>query len=387
MRLVIDGRRLTAKRTGVGRYLESLLLEWTASGLPLEETIVVLQDPNGISRIPPCHGLTAVVIGTNWPGLLWERFGLGRVLQAGDLLFAPANLIPGSWRGSTVLVVHDTIQEVLPSAFPWHVRWRFSRRYRNAANQAQTILVPSQATARDVLRIYGIDADRIRVVAPTANPGLRPLPSDDPLIRAARDACGLRDDPYFLFVGKRSRRRNVPIVLEAFSVHRRTQPSHRLVFVGPKSGQDQPALSDDEEHTHVAGHVSESILHGLYAGAIGLLYPSEYEGFGLPVLEAMACGCPVVTLRNSALLESAGDAALFLESADRSSLVDAMHGLFTDKNRRAEHITRGLAHAANFSRASFAEQVKAELAAAAATSAQTTKVVSGARAEAASGSL
>src|SRR4051812_40791722 len=94
MRLVIDGHRLTSERTGVGRCLESLLADWAETGLPLAETLVVLRDRGGLSRVPEAPGLEARVVGEGWPGLAWECLGLGRVLRPDDLLFAPANLVP-----------------------------------------------------------------------------------------------------------------------------------------------------------------------------------------------------------------------------------------------------------------------------------------------------
>ena len=136
MRLVIDGRRLGAGRTGVGRYLEGLLEEWARTGPPLAETLVVLRDPGGLDRVPRAAGLRAEVVGAGWPGLIWERRGLGRMLRPGDLLFAPTNLLPATWRGRSVLVLFDAIQEVRPGDFPWHVRLRFGHRYRRAARRA-----------------------------------------------------------------------------------------------------------------------------------------------------------------------------------------------------------------------------------------------------------
>ncbi len=158
-RLVIDGRRLTAQRTGVGRYLESLLSAWAHSGLPTEQARLVLHDPAGLSRVPEIAGLTVQVVGERWPGLVWERFGLGRVLGKNDLLFAPTNLVPAVWNGPTVLVLFDTLQETRPGDFSRLVRWRFGARYRQAARKADRVIVPSRATGEDVKRIYGVPED------------------------------------------------------------------------------------------------------------------------------------------------------------------------------------------------------------------------------------
>ena len=237
MRLVIDGRRLTAERTGVGRYLESLLADWAETGPPLPTTLVVLHDPAGLDRVPRCEGLRAEVVGAGWPGLVWERFGLGRVLRRGDLLFAPTNLIPDGWRGPTVLVLFDALLEARPGDFPRLVRWRFRDRYRRAARRADCVIVPSGATARDAVRLLGVDPGRIRTIPPAVEPGFRPLPADAAEVRSARSALGIRADPFFLFVGKRSRRRHVPEILAAFDRHRRDFPEHRLVFAGPAVGR------------------------------------------------------------------------------------------------------------------------------------------------------
>jgi glycosyltransferase involved in cell wall biosynthesis len=363
MRLVIDGQRLTAERTGVGRCLESLLDDWARTGLPLAETLVVLRDRRGLGRVPTAPGLRAKVVGEGWPGLAWECLGLGRELRPGDLLFAPANLVPMSWTGRTVLVVYDTLPWAVPRSFPRHVRWRFGWRYRLAARRADRVLVPSRATARDVARIHRVPDDRLRVIYPGPEPAFRPLPSDSAERGAARLALGLGDRPFFLFVGKRSRRRNLPAILRAFAAHRREHPGHLLVFAGP---DDRGPLPGPEDGTIRAGHVPETILRGLLAEAIALLYPSDYEGFGLPVVEAMASGCPVVTLRNSALTEAGGDAPWYLDAADPRGLALAMHALATDPAERAVRIARGLAHASRFSRARFAAEVRAELIAASA---------------------
>lgn len=369
MRLVVDGRRLTPERTGVGRYLEGLLREWARTAPPLPETLIALSDRRGVARVPEGGGIRAEVVGEGLPGLVWERWGLGRLLKGDDLLFAPANLIPSCWRGRSVLVLFDLTQEVLPDSFPWHVRARFGRRYRRAARQADRILVPSRATADDLTRIYGTPSVKIRVIYPGIGPEFRPDPDE---ARKARQALGLGNAPFFLFVGKRSRRRNLGAILDAFAAHRRSFPGHRLVFVGPGAGRGLGPVDEDLGLID-AGHVPEAALRGLLTGARALLYPSNYEGFGLPVAEAMACGCPVVTLRNSALVESGGEAAWYVELPDPTGgsrealtrgLAEAMGVLSRDEGVRADLIARGMAQAARFGLSDCAEAVKQELIAA-----------------------
>ncbi len=355
MRLVIDGQRLTARRTGVGRCLEALLADWDETAWPLDETVLVVRDPNGLDRVPVAEGLTTVIVGQGWPGLIWETFGLGRILKPDDLLFAPANLVPLNWRGTTVAVLYDTLPWAVPESFSWHVRLRFGWRYGLAARRASRIVVPSESTARDVARVHKIPAERIRVAYPGPEPRFRPMTPDAPEVIAARRAVGLGSDPYFLFVGKRSRRRNVPAICEAFAAHRSRFPGHRLVFVGPEDGE---ALPGEASGITKAGFVSDDVLHALLAGARALLYSSDYEGFGLPVVEAQATGCPVITLRNSALVESAGEAAWYLDSSAPPAIVRALEALGSDRALRDDLVARGFANVARFDRGQFAEGVK-----------------------------
>ncbi len=350
-RLVIDGRRLTAQRTGVGRYLESLLHEWALRGIPTDEALLVLHDPSGLARVPAIRGLKVEVVGAGWPGLVWERFGLGRILCKNDLLFAPTNLVPAVWNGPTVLVLFDTLQEVRPADFSRLVRWRFGARYRRAARTADRVIVLSRAIEEDVQRVYGVPPERLIRIEPAVEPIFRPRTEDSAEVRAARQAVGLESERFFLFVGKRSKRRNIPAMLEAFRMHQARFSGDRLVFVGP--GSEKMA----GEGIVDAGHVTEEVLVGLLASTTALLYPSEAEGFGLPVIEALASGSPVVTLRRPALLEAGGDAAVFLDEAEPNALAEAMGRLAEDQNYRAERIEKGLTHAARFGREVLANRL------------------------------
>lgn len=353
MGVVIDGRRLSGPRTGVGRYLEGLLAEWARSAPLLDEALVVLADRSGLARVPEAENISTVVVGEGLPGLVWERFGLGRVLDRGHLLFAPTNLVPSCWKGPTVLVVFDTLMASRPRDFPWHARLRFAARYRRSAQRAAMIITLSEATAWDVVQHYRVPRYRIRVIPPGVDPHFVPRGPDAPEVAAARRAVGLGTAPYFLFVGKRSKRRHLPEILAAFAGLRAQLLGHRLVLVGPRG----PEGECRGEGIIDAGHVGESVLAGLYADAVALLYPSESEGFGLPVVEAMAAGCPVITRPVGALREAAGNAAYPLDAASVGHIERAMNDLALHPERRAALVAAGLEHARRFDRAAAAYEV------------------------------
>ena len=147
---------------------------------------MILADRAGVDRVPKVRGMHANLLLPRLPGLLWERFALGRTLRPGDLLFAPTNLIPSGWSGPTVLVMFDALQEVRPGDFSRGVRLRFGRRYRKAVSQADRVIVPSEATAADLIRVYGLPRERMTVIHPAPDPAFRPLGPDAIEVHEAR---------------------------------------------------------------------------------------------------------------------------------------------------------------------------------------------------------
>jgi glycosyltransferase involved in cell wall biosynthesis len=364
--LGINAERLTGSRAGVGRYLASLLAEWAAADLPFGRVTVYTPAPLPADALPERSPYTVRVLPGSLPGT-WEHSALRRAAGGDDVLFCPSYVVPLGYRGRAVVTIHDAIHALLPRSFPWYRRYR-SWLYRHSAHSADYVLTDSVAAKRDIERIYDIEPGRVRAIPLGVDAGLGGASEDEQ--RAVRARYELGEGPLALFVGKLSKRRNLPTLIRAFGrIREGAAAEYKLVLVG-SNHLNLPLAPLGEElglgrSLRLLGHVSDADLRALYAAAEAFVYPSDYEGFGLPVLEAMAAGTPVITLDNSSLREVAGDAAMLLPSATVEGLADAMARLMTDPALREELASLGRARARRFSWRQTADRTMAVLAEAA----------------------
>ncbi len=358
-RLVIDGRRLGPGRTGVGRYLEVLLDAWSRVGLPIRPTLVATRTPIAPEHRAEHPEIDWTTPGPRHPAFLWERWGLGRILRAGDLLFAPANLIPDTWGGPTVLVLHDTLHARARGTHGGPIRnardaWYVSR-YRSAARRATHLIAPSKQSSFDIADVYRIDPRRITVIPPGIPDDLNPLPKDDPQRRQLRERLDLGDRPFLLSVGKRSKRRHLDAVVETVARLQVDQAAPQLILVGPRARDtvmNVPVFVSD------LGYVDESTLRVLYAEALALVLVSDYEGFGIPIAEALAMGCPVIARPEGALPEAGGAAVHWIDSAEPDAIAEAVRFIqHDDPKQRAVRRQQGLDHVQAFRATHVAEAV------------------------------
>jgi glycosyltransferase involved in cell wall biosynthesis len=268
-----------------------------------------------------------------------------------DLLHSLDHVSPawGPWQ--SVVTLHDLAFLLYPTTHT-----DASRAYYGATGesvrQAQRVIAVSQRTASDAVRLLGVDPSRMRVVHEAAGPAFSPQPYAALPPLAERFGIPL-DKPYAVFVGTLEPRKNVPLLLDAFARVREHVDAH-LVLVGARGWLDDPIFSAHErsglaEAAHFVGWIDEHELAVLYSHAGVLVLPSLYEGFGLPVLEAMACGTPVVCSNAGPLPEVAGDAAVLLPPTDARTWADAILNVLTQP-RRADHLrARGLERARAFS--------------------------------------
>jgi glycosyltransferase involved in cell wall biosynthesis len=358
--LGIDGHRLAGSRSGVGRYLTALLREWALTESPFDET--VLFAPAGIDpdALPPTHPFRVEEISGR--GSWAFHWGVGRAARHVDLLFCPSYAAPLTYRGPFVVTVHDTLSALMPlePGLREGLRHRATRR---SARRARHVLTGSESSRQDIGQVYGVPLTRVTVTpyGCGAEFFVPPVPGQGEDVRARYALSGV---PFFLFVGKQASRRNLQVLIEAFAAARtRSGMPHVLVLTG--AGRMPELVGAD--FVRVTGYVPEPDLHVLYHEAEAFVYPSSYEGFGLPVLEAMAAGTPVLTARNSSLVEVAGDGALLVDEPSRDALEEALARLLTDGELREQLAARGRERARQFPWSRTAAQTMTTLASASST--------------------
>jgi glycosyltransferase involved in cell wall biosynthesis len=276
----------------------------------------------------------------------WDRM-LPRpaVFHATEHLLMPLRNIP------TVLTVHDLIFKLFPQHHKQLNYWYLNAAMPLFVRRADHVIAISETTKRDLMREYGTPAGKISVVYEAAAPRFTPSPAEQ--IAAVRARYGL-PDRYLLTVGTIEPRKNLPRVVEALAALRRDDPALRLVVVGARGWLVESfdkAIEEFEQQEAVIlpGFVPDEDLPSLYAGATATVQASLYEGFGLPVLEAMACGSPVACSATSSLGEIAGEAALTFDPADVEAIIAVLRRLLAEPELRDDLCQRGLARAAEFS--------------------------------------
>jgi glycosyltransferase involved in cell wall biosynthesis len=291
---------------------------------------------------------------------LWTHLRLAWELKRRppDVLFVPAHVLPLVCPVPALVTVHDLGYLHYPEAHRRFDRWYLGWTTRRHVQLAARIIADSQATRADLVRYYHADPARIAVVYPGRDESLTRV--DDPeIVAAVKARHGIRGD-YLLYVGTLQPRKNLVRVVEAFA--QLQNPNLQLVLAGKKGWLYADLLARVEAlglsgRVVFTGYVADDDKATLLSGATALVYPSLYEGFGLPVLEAMACRTPVLTSDVSSLPEVAGDAALLVNPLDTEAIAAGMAGLVADVGLRHSLVERGSLQIRQFSWARAASQV------------------------------
>jgi glycosyltransferase involved in cell wall biosynthesis len=350
-------RALVAKRTGTEHYSASLLR--ALAGLPEAERYSFVLYVNAASEaqardrlgfgLPASWRVRAMPFPRLWTHvrLSWEM-----ARRPPRVLFVPSHVVPLWHPRRTVVTVHDLGYLYYPQAHT-----RMSRLYLHlstlfSARTARRVIAISEATKRDLVKRYRIDPRKIRVVYHGRDPAYAPV-RDEGKIAETLARYGIKR-PYCLHVGTLQPRKNLGVLVEAWArllvdVHEPPQ----LLLAGKCGWLYDDLLSSVQSRglgdlIRFADYVEQDDLPALYSGALAFVFPSLYEGFGLPPLEAMSCGTPVLSSNASSLPEVVGDAGLLLDPHDASAWGDAVKRVMEDDGLRESLSRKGIERAAGF---------------------------------------
>jgi glycosyltransferase involved in cell wall biosynthesis len=359
MLIGIDASRAVSDRpTGTETYSRRLI-----------QALLTLDTPHRFRlyfrTAPPPHRFERAEARTIPFPRLWThaRLSWEMVRRPPDLLFVPAHVLPPVRPRLSLVTIHDLGYLKFPQAHPWRQRLYLDRSTRWNARAATHILADSEATKADLMDHYATRPDRITVAYPGIDPSLSPV-SDPAVIQAAKARYRI-DSDYVLYLGTLQPRKNLRRLVDAFAefAGRETDIETTDLVLAGKRGWLYEELFEQvrrrglEDRIHFPGYVAEGDKAALLSGARAFAFPSLHEGFGLPVLEAQACGCPVITSTTSSLPEVAGDAALLVDPQDTAAIADAMQRLLTNPALSRELIQRGFTNVRRFSWQACAQTV------------------------------
>ena len=362
MRIAIDVRKL--HDFGIGTYVRNLV-HWLARLDQESEYILVCrrEDCDQIEQLGanfrPMPDRSA---NYSFAEQLTVPLGLARVRA--DLFHAPHYVLPALTPCRSIVTIHDCIHLMFPQYLPGRLARTYARIFFwVAANRSARVLTVSEASKRDILRLCSIPSDKVDVIHNAIDDRFS-LPPDDAQMARVRDRYQLHDR-FLLYAGNVKPHKNVERLIDAFARLRRSGVDDiKLLISGSEVSRYatlRHAVHRYNLHKHVRflGFLSADTLATLYHLADAFVFPSLYEGFGLPPLEAMASGTPVLTSNVSSLPEVVDDAALLVDPYDPESIADGMRQILSDTSLRARLVSRGRARAASFS---WEESVKRVLA-------------------------
>lgn len=346
------------RSAGIHTYIEQTLRHLPAVAPDLQLCLLAAHPPADLD--PALH-----VAVTRWPThrppirIAWEQLCLPGAARRGDLLHATAFVAPLARRGPTVLTIYDLSFALFPQYFRGFNQTYLRAGTRLSARRARRVIVISEQTGRDVSRLYGVPAERIAVAYPGVAAALQPATAEQ--VAQFKRQKNL-PEKFGLFLGTLEPRKNLTMLVRAFAEFKRTCPAAQLVLAGGVgwladelfAAIEQSGVKDS---ILLPGYVAAEEKALWYSAATAFVYPSTYEGFGLPPLEAMACGAPVITSNAASLPEVVGKAGITLDPADVRGWIAALQRVWEAEDFRAELADRGLRQARQFTWRNTAQQI------------------------------
>jgi glycosyltransferase involved in cell wall biosynthesis len=349
MRIGIAGRDLYRSGSGVGTYISNIVDHLIK--LDKENEYVIFCRKNAEDKSP--QGAQTQSLNSN-NKIIWDYALLPRAVRAQkiDLLFCPKNVLPFGIDARSIITIHDLAYYETSFRAYQHLDTMYMRQMiRSSANRADGIIAISENTKQDIMRILSLPDTKVRVIHEAASEDFRPL-TEGPALDSCRNKYDLKH-PFFFFAGSFSPRKNLARTVRAFA-RVADQIPHMFVVTGSHTWGKQAFVdavteSGVETRVKILGQVSEDDLIKLYNLADFCIYPSLYEGFGLPIVEAMTCGCPVACSNTTCLPEVAGNAGLLFDPLDENSIADAIIRLSQNGPDKDAYINKALNQAKHFS--------------------------------------
>lgn len=360
-RIGIDISRLgVSARTGTEHYTFELLASLAKIDREHPYILYCNGRPAALPRLSTNMQLRNIPFRRLWTHV---RLSSEMALHPPDVLFVPAHVLPPVRPKRSVVTIHDLGYEYFPEAHPAKQRLYLRLSTIWSSRVATRVIAISHATRNDLIERYGVPADKISVIYHGVNPRLRRI--EDPL--QISDACSAYDikAPYFLYIGTIQPRKNLVRLIESYkqlleqAEHPDQAPS--LVLAGKRGWLSEGIERRVRElglegHVHFSGYVDDKHIPALLSGARAFVFPSLYEGFGMPVLEAMACGAPVLTSTSSSLPEVVGDAALSVDPSDTNAIARGLQELASNDALCNDLRQRGFARVQQFTWERCAQQ-------------------------------
>jgi glycosyltransferase involved in cell wall biosynthesis len=313
LRVVIDGRPLVGNRTGIGVHTAEIARRLPFDPPPLIASHATIENRDGIEH---CRFRV-----DRYPlGVLWQQIALPRI--DGDVVWGPHGTLPVALTKPSVVTLHDFTSITMPARHELSTILSFNLFIGRSLENANRIAAVSRAVADEAMRGFGIAAAKIEIVPNGVDEFFSPGSETE--------------GDYILFVGTLEPRKGLNDLIAAWSSL--PEPRPRLVLCGDRGWRTRIAALQGIEWT---GFVSRERLRELYREALMFVYPSRYEGFGIPPLEALACGAPVIATRTGAIPDYAGDSALLVEPGDAGALRESMLRLWRDRSLRDDLRRRG----------------------------------------------
>lgn len=358
----IDAHHLEGNPTGVGRYLFNILNAWEQSGALQEHRVILFFKDETPKSLP--HGVEAKLLpqplGISSTALFTHvLLPYAAAIEGVTVLFCPGYIAPLFTRIPVVLTLHDIVYEAHPEQFFWHSRAdRILLKWvsKISARRAARVLAPSQFTASEIERCYDIPKQNIVITPEAADPIFSQPPKDtDHTIPATYGV----EPPYLFFVGSMFSRRHIGECIDAFALLAKDSPNPSFLLAG--KNYTQPFVAVDERIRAVNEALGrEAIIHipyiesehlpALYRHAQATVWLSDYEGFGLPLIESLTCGTPVITSQSSCIPETVGECAILIEdNRNIQEIAQAMRRIFQDEALRDHLSSCGPLRAREFS--------------------------------------